>query len=72
MSMAHLLDVREFRKLEPVAFQSDFTVYAAARSVPGFPAVRIGRRLLIDCTRWEEFKKAGGAAFAGGWRKESI
>ena len=66
-----LIDIQEFRLREPIAFRSDFSVYAAARSIPKFPAVRIGRRLFIDIARWEEFKRTGGASFAGGWRKES-
>jgi hypothetical protein len=64
-----LLDISQFRAMEPV-FRSDASVYQAARSVPGFPAVRLGRRVFIDAARWAEFKSKGGSAFAGGWKKE--
>lgn len=66
-----LILVEEFLKREP-AFRNGQTVYAAARSTPGFPIVRCGRRgrrCFIDWDRWKTFKANGGAAFPGGWRK---
>jgi hypothetical protein len=65
-----LVTIPEFRRLEP-AFKSDQSIYLAVREVPGFPVVRLGRRLFIDLERWAEFKRAGGAALAGGWRREA-
>ena len=34
------------------------------------PAVRIGRRLFIDLNVVEEWARAGGSGFAGGWRRK--
>jgi hypothetical protein len=69
MNQNALLDIAQFRSMEP-AFRTDHQVYAAAKTVPGFPVVRIGRRMFIDSGRWAEFKAKGGSAFAGGWKKE--
>jgi hypothetical protein len=70
MEHSVLVTIPEFRRLEP-AFKSDQSVYLAAREVPAFPVVRIGRRLFIDLERWAEFKRAGGAVLAGGWRRQA-
>jgi len=70
MKHSQLVSVSEFRKAEP-AFKSDYAVYAAARSIPELGSVRIGRRVFIDLLRWEEFKRTGGRALPGGWRREA-
>lgn len=64
-----LKTVPEFRREEP-AFSSEGCVYEAIRSVPNFPVVRVGRRVFIDMARWQEFKRAGGHALPGGWRRQ--
>ena len=64
-----LVTIPQFRQLEP-AFSSDQAIYAAIRQISGFPAVRIGRRVFIDMEQWQEFRKSGGRALAGGWRRE--
>ncbi len=62
-----LITIPEFRRtVEPGAFRSDQAVYAAVRNVPGFPVVRVGRRVYIDLDEWERFKASGGQALAGG------
>lgn len=55
---------------EPEAFPSDQSLYSAIKTVPGFPVVKIGRRVFIDLDRWRQFKAAGGKALTGGWRRE--
>ena len=69
MEGTKLVTIPQFRLLEP-AFSSEQSVYSAVREVPGFPSVRIGRRVFIDMERWQEFKRNGGAALPGGWRRE--
>jgi hypothetical protein len=64
-----LVAIPQFRLLEP-AFKNEQAIYQAAREVPGFPVVRIGRRIYIDMNRWRLFKKNGGAALPGGWRRQ--
>lgn len=70
LSMQPMVTIPEFRRIEP-AFKSDQAVYAAAREVPNFPVVRVGRRLFVDVGGWEEFKRNGGQSLPGGWRKEA-
>ncbi len=70
LEQSGLLTIPEFRMREPVAFGSDQAVYHAIRTVPGFPSVRLGRRVFIDVGRWEEFKRSGGRSLAGGWRRQ--
>jgi hypothetical protein len=71
-SKPRLVTVPDFRKYhEPDAFKSDQAIYTAARNVPGFPAVKCGRKLFIDVGKWKEFIDRGGAALAGGWRREA-
>ena len=69
MQDSSLVSISQFRLMEP-AFSSDQAVYAAARQIPGFPVVHVGRRLFIDLERWADFKRAGGQALPGGWRRE--
>ena len=67
---ARLITAETMTKVEPEAFPTEAAVYNAARTVPGFPVVRLGRRVLIDLAGWQEFKRRGGQALPGGWRKE--
>jgi hypothetical protein len=62
--------IPEFRRREP-QFKSDAAVYAAIRSGL-LPHYRCGRRVFIDLVRWQEFKRNGGQALPGGWRREPI
>ncbi|MFB3778799.1 MAG: hypothetical protein ACE141_14370 [Bryobacteraceae bacterium] len=71
MENGSLVTISQFRLMEP-AFSSDQSVYAAARQIQGFPIVRVGRRVFIDLERWREFKRAGGQALPGGWRREPV
>lgn len=47
------------------------TVYALAREGV-IPSVRLGRTLRFDVDQLEAFVQAGGAGFAGGWRREVV
>lgn len=48
---------------------SDAQVHKLAREGI-IPVVRIGRQLRVDPDALDEWIKAGGQGFAGGWKKE--
>jgi excisionase family DNA binding protein len=56
--VARILDMREAQ------------VYRLAREGV-LPVVRIGRQLRVDPDALDEWIKAGGQGFAGGWKKEA-
>lgn len=65
--------IRQFQQDNASAFPSEQAVYAAIRTgkIPAGVCVRLGRKLMINSARWQDFIEAGGAALAGGWRREA-
>jgi len=57
----------------PVAFPSEQALYRAIREnvIPAGVAVRIGRRMLVNADRLQQWIDAGGSALPGGWRREA-
>lgn len=60
---------REF----PVAFTTEQPLYRAVREniLPAGVAVRIGRRMLINADKLQQWIDNGGQVLPGGWRKEA-
>jgi hypothetical protein len=66
-----LLTIPEFRRQEP-SIPGDARAYQLVRGriIPPGVVVRLGRRIFIDVTEWEKFKRLGGKSLPGGWRRE--
>jgi hypothetical protein len=66
---ASLLTIPQFVRAEP-AIGSDQSGYQKARAGL-LPVVRIGRRLFIDMDQWASYKRTGGRALPGGWKRQA-
>lgn len=68
-----LINVNEFCRKHSVAFGTPQRVYTAVREgvLPIGVAVRLGRKLLINESKYLEWIESGGSALPGGWRREA-
>ncbi|MBM3763703.1 MAG: helix-turn-helix domain-containing protein [Acidobacteria bacterium] len=57
----------------PAEFPSEQSLYRAVREniLPPGVAVRIGRRMLINTDKLQQWLDNGGQALPGGWKRES-
>ena len=68
-----LLTINDFVRKHSTAFGSSQRVYTAIREgvLPVGVVVRLGRKVLINETKYEEFIHDGGSALPGGWKREA-
>lgn len=67
-----LLSPNDFSRKNSAVWPSPSRVYTAIKEgvLPVGVAVRIGRKLFINETKYEAFVDAGGAALPGGWKRQ--